>query len=122
MYTHKYPLLHRDHLLLRGYPDSPLRWTSKSTRALAAELAEQDHKVSHEKVAQILRSLDYRLQDSRKAEEGKDHHPDRDAQFQHISADTTVKGTLTKGLPVVSVDTKIIYGAGFSQPIDLSIA
>jgi len=89
--------------LSRGDPESPLRWTSKSTRVLAAELAGQDHPVSHEKVAQILRSLDYSLQGNRKTEEGKDH-PDRDAQFQHINA--TVKGALAKDLPVVSVDTK----------------
>jgi hypothetical protein len=45
--------------LFRGDPESPLRWTSKSTRALAAELAGQDHQVSHDKVAQIFCSLDY---------------------------------------------------------------
>jgi len=89
--------------LARGDPESPLRWTSKSTRVLAAELAEQDHQISHEKVAQILRSMDYSLQCNRKTEEGTDH-PDRDAQFQHINA--TVKGALAKNQPVVSVDTK----------------
>jgi Rhodopirellula transposase DDE domain len=89
--------------LARGDPESPLRWTSKSTRALAAELADQDHQVSHEKVAQILRSMDYSLQGNRKTEEGNDH-PDRDAQFRHINA--TVEGALAKGQPVVSVDTK----------------
>lgn len=89
--------------LSRGDPESPLRWTSKSTRALAAELAEKDHQVSHEKVAQILRSLKYSLQGNRKTEEGN-NHPDRDAQFQHINA--AVKRALAKGQPVVSVDTK----------------
>jgi GT2 family glycosyltransferase len=80
-----------------------MRWTSKSTRALAAELADQARQVSHEKVAQILRSMDYSLQGNRKTEEGNDH-PDRDAQFRHINA--TVKAALAKGQPVVSVDTK----------------
>ena len=70
--------------LARGDPQSPLRWTCKSTRTLAAELARQDHPVSHEKVAQLLRALDYSLQGNRKTEEGADH-PDRDAQFQHIN-------------------------------------
>jgi len=65
--------------LTRGDPESPLRWTSKSTRALAAELAAQDHPVSHEKVAQLLRQMDYSLQGNRKTEEGNDH-PDRDAE------------------------------------------
>ncbi len=70
--------------LARGDPESPLRWTSKSTRVLAAELTAQRHPVSHEKVAQLLRELDYSLQGNRKTEEGSDH-PDRDAQFQHIN-------------------------------------
>ena len=41
--------------LARGDPQSPLRWTCKSTRTLAAELSSQHHPVSHEKVAQFLR-------------------------------------------------------------------
>src|SRR4029450_8030107 len=70
--------------LARGDPQSPLRWTSKSTRTLAAELSRQDHPVSHEKVAQFLRAMDYSLQGNRKTEEGADH-PDRDAQFQQTN-------------------------------------
>jgi hypothetical protein len=54
----------------RGDPESPLRWTSKSTRALSAELAAQHHPISHEKVAQLLRQMDYSLQGNRKTEEG----------------------------------------------------
>lgn len=86
-----------------GDPQSPLRWICKSTRAIAKELDQQNHPVSHAKVAQILHALDYSLQSNRKGEEGKDH-PDRDAQFRHISA--LVKRHLKKGLPVISVDTK----------------
>ncbi|OHE65089.1 MAG: transposase [Treponema sp. RIFOXYC1_FULL_61_9] len=89
--------------LARGDPESPLRWTCKSTRMLAVELAKQNHPVSHEKVAQLLHGMDYSLQGNRKTEEGNDH-PDRDAQFQHINA--AVKVALGKGQPVVSVDTK----------------
>ncbi|MCK6633253.1 MAG: ISAzo13 family transposase [Fimbriimonadaceae bacterium] len=89
--------------LARGDPQSPLRWTLKSTRTLAAELARQHHLVSHEKVAQLLRGMDYSLQGNRKTEEGKDH-PDRDAQFRHINA--RVKRALSAGEPVISVDTK----------------
>jgi hypothetical protein len=89
--------------LTRGDPESPLRWTSKSTRTLAAELTAQDHPVSHEKVAQLLRALDYSLQGTRKMEEGADH-PDRDAQFAYINAQ--VRGALRAGRPVISVDTK----------------
>jgi hypothetical protein len=89
--------------LTRGDPESPLRWTSKSTRSLAAELTAQHHSVSHEKVAQLLRLMDYSLQSNRKTEEGNDH-PDRDEQFQHINEE--VRDALARGQPVVSVDTK----------------
>ena len=87
----------------RGDPESALRWICKSTRAIAGELVERDHPVSHMKVAQILHGLNYSLQGNRKTEEGEDH-PDRDAQFQHINA--AVKKCLAQGLPVISVDTK----------------
>jgi hypothetical protein len=87
----------------RGDPQSALRWTCKSTRVIAEELGAQDHPVSHMKVAQILHGLNYSLQSNRKTEEGEDH-PDRDAQFRHINA--TVKRSLARGIPVISVDTK----------------
>jgi len=89
--------------LARGDPESPLRWTSKSTRALAEELTAQHHPVSHEKVAQFLRQMDYSLQSNRKTEEGNDH-PDRDAQFEHINKQ--VRQALANRRPVISVDTK----------------
>jgi hypothetical protein len=89
--------------LTSGDPESPLRWTSKSTRALSAELAAQHHPVSHEKVAQLLRQMGYSLQGNRKAEEGNGH-PDRDAQFQYINAQ--VSKALAAKRPVISVDTK----------------
>jgi hypothetical protein len=89
--------------LARGDPQSPLRWTCKSTRTLAAELSRQDHPVSHEKVAQFLRAMDYSLQGNRKTEEGADH-PDRDAQFQYIN--DQVRRALAGRRPVISVDTK----------------
>ena len=69
--------------LTRGDPESPLRWTSKSTRVLAAELSANYRSISHEKVAQLLREMNYSLQSNRKTDEGNEH-PDWDAQFQHI--------------------------------------
>jgi len=87
----------------RGDPETPLRWTCKSTRNLAAQLTRQKHPISHMKVAQLLHAQGYSLQGNRKTEEGSDH-PDRDAQFRYIN--TQVKRTLTKGAPVISVDTK----------------
>jgi len=89
--------------LARGDPDSPLRWTCKSTRTLAGELTDRRHPISHEKVAQILRATGYSLQGNRKTEEGQDH-PDRDAQFQHISRE--VRRAMARKWPVISVDTK----------------
>lgn len=87
----------------RGDPETPLRWTCKSTRSLAAQLTRQRHPISHMKVAQLLHAQGYSLQGNRKTEEGGDH-PDRDAQFRYIN--TQVKRTLAKGVPVISVDTK----------------
>jgi hypothetical protein len=89
--------------LSRGDPESPLRWTCKSTRALSKEMKAKEHPLCHEKVAQVLRSMDYSLQGNRKTEEGN-NHPDRDAQFQHINA--VVKKALGRHQPVISVDTK----------------
>src|SRR6266849_9129392 len=39
----------------RGDPMSPLRWTTKSTRNLAAELTRQGHRVSADTVGDLLR-------------------------------------------------------------------
>jgi hypothetical protein len=89
--------------LARGDPQSPLRWTSKSTRTLASQLGAQHHSISHEKVAQLLRVMGYSLQSNRKTEEGKDH-PDRDEQFRYIN--DQVRAALARREPVVSVDTK----------------
>ena len=87
----------------RGDPESPLRWTCKSTRTVAGQLAKGGHPVSHVKVAQLLHDQGYSLQGNRKTEEGADH-PDRDAQFRHIN--TRVKRALAARTPVISVDTK----------------
>lgn len=89
--------------LTRGDPESPLRWTCKSTRALARELTAAEHPISHEKVAQLLWNLGYSLQGNRKTEEGDDH-PDRDAQFCYLNRE--VGRALAQGQPVISVDTK----------------
>lgn len=88
----------------RGDPESPLRWTSKSTRALSSELfAEQGFRVSPRTVAKLLRAHEYSLQAPSKSVEGK-QHPDRDAQFEHIN--DTAQDYVARGAPVISVDTK----------------
>ena len=87
----------------RGDPQSPLRWTTKSTRNLSAELNKNGFSVSHEKVAQLLKRLGYSLQAPRKTNEGKSH-PDRDQQFEYINKQT--KKFQDEGLPVISIDAK----------------
>jgi hypothetical protein len=87
----------------RGHPESPLRWTSKSTRKLAEELRRQNHSVTDRTVAAMLKQSGYSLQANRKSKEGSSH-PDRNAQFEHISRQ--VIGCQRRHQPVVSVDTK----------------
>jgi Rhodopirellula transposase DDE domain len=87
----------------RGDPQSPLRWTCKSTRNLAGALSRQGHRVSYQTVAVLLHELGYSLQALRKAREGGSH-PDRDAQFRHINRQLIA--FQERGQPVVSVDTK----------------
>jgi transposase len=87
----------------RGDPMTPLRWTCKSTRTLAAELKRQGFQVSHTKVAELLKRKGYSLQANRKTREGK-QHPDRNAQFEHINH--RVMACQRRGQPAVSVDTK----------------
>jgi Rhodopirellula transposase DDE domain len=87
----------------RGDPESPLRWTAKSTTQLAAALTEQGHAVSPRTVGRLLNAAGYSLQSNRKTKEGEDR-PDRNAQFEHINA--MVKRFQQRGQPVISVDTK----------------
>jgi Rhodopirellula transposase DDE domain len=89
--------------MTRGHPETPLRWTCKSTRQLAEELTRQNHPVSDRTVARLLYAAGYSLQANRKTREGKDH-PDRNAQFEYISQQ--VGRVQKRGQPVVSVDTK----------------
>jgi transposase len=87
----------------RGDPESPLRWTTKSTRHLADQLTAMGHTISHSAVANLLRHLGYSLQATRKTLEGT-QHPDRDAQFHYINS--LAETFLATGDPVISVDTK----------------
>jgi len=87
----------------RGDPESPLRWTSKSTRKLAAELTTQGFAVSAQKVGQLLAASGYSLQATQKTLEGSSH-PDRNEQFEFIN--DRVDAFHGRGAPVISVDTK----------------
>jgi Rhodopirellula transposase DDE domain len=87
----------------RGDPMSPLRWTCKSLRQLAAELVARGHRISRTVVGELLKAQKFSLQANRKTNEGGDH-PDRDAQFGHINQSVTA--ALAAQEPVISVDTK----------------
>ncbi len=87
----------------RGDPQSPLRWTCKSTPHLVQELRARGHHVSQRSVCDLLAQLDYSLPATRKINEGG-QHADRDAQFSHIAA--MAAHYQADGDPVVSVDTK----------------
>ena len=89
--------------MTRGDPESPLRWTCKSTARLAEELSRENHPVSARTVAAMLREVGYSLQANRKTREGASH-PDRNAQFEYINA--SVQRFLKRGQPAISVDTK----------------
>jgi transposase len=108
------PLMHHDEQLLedlnrlidpvtRGDPESPLRWTCKSTYKIAEALQAQGHRISQRSVHGILKDWGYSLQSNRKREEGT-QHPDRDAQFRYINR--LVRRFQRRAQPVISVDAK----------------
>jgi hypothetical protein len=87
----------------RGDPESPLRWTCKSTTKLTKELQERGFQVSQHTVWMLLDELGYSMQSNRKTREGVEH-PDRNKQFLYIAK--KVEGFQELNLPVISVDTK----------------
>jgi len=87
----------------RGDPQSPLKWTCKSTRELSRELKKRGYTVSHTTVARLLKDAGYSLQSNRKTVEGK-QHPDRNGQFEYIHR--RIKSQQRAGQPALSVDTK----------------
>jgi len=86
-----------------GDPASPLRWTSKSVRRLAAELQAMGHAISYRLVTDLLHAAGYSLQANRKTREGP-QHPDREAQFQYLNEQ--VRRSQRQHRPAISVDTK----------------
>ena len=88
---------------IRGDPEAPLRWVSRSQRNIAEALRRQGFRASQKLVGRLLREQQYSCQANRKTREGS-HHPDRNAQFEHINS--TVKAAIVAGNPAISVDTK----------------
>lgn len=88
----------------RGDPESPLRWTSKSAVVLARAMFDTyGIRISDKTVAKLLRQMGYSLQAPKKNVEGA-QHPDRNAQFEYISAQAI--RCMERDVPVISVDTK----------------
>jgi hypothetical protein len=87
----------------RGDPESPLCWTTLSTRNLAAELTAAGHRVGSDTVAKLLGEQGFSLQAGAKTVEGG-QHPDRNAQFGYLNEQA--REHLDAGDPVISVDTK----------------
>ena len=85
-----------------GDPMSLLKWTGKSTRALAAELTRQGHPLSAMTVCRYSWSMEYSLQGDVKSLECK-QHPERDQQFRYLNRQG--KSFQRSGDPVISVDT-----------------
>lgn len=90
--------------VIRGDPQSALRWTCKSVRRLAEELKQEGISVGYQTVAKGLHDLGYTLQSNKKCISEGGKHPDRNAQFEYINAATGK--ALKRGNPVISVDTK----------------
>jgi len=88
---------------VRGEPESPILWTTKSLRTLSAELGTRGYRISRNRVAELLKQNDFSLQANRKTDEGKSH-PDRDAQFQYIHDKVIEFQSVNQ--PIISVDTK----------------
>lgn len=88
----------------RGDPENPLRWCSKSTLKLTQALNDKGYKVTQRTVYKLLDLQDYSMKSNRKSQEGKEDHPDRDAQFNFINEQT--KEFQRQNFPVLSVDTK----------------
>ena len=86
-----------------GDPERALLWVSKSMDKLADALTALGHPISADTVAKELVKLGYSRQHNRKADEGS-HHPDRNAQFEHINSQ--VLAAQARSQPAISVDTK----------------
>jgi Rhodopirellula transposase DDE domain len=88
---------------MRGDPESPLTWTTRSVKRLAGELTAAGHPCSPVTAWRTLRRAGWTLQSNSKAAEGR-QHPERDAQFRYIAAQAAQH--TAAGQPVISVDAK----------------
>ncbi|MDR1383470.1 MAG: ISAzo13 family transposase, partial [Planctomycetaceae bacterium] len=87
----------------RGDPMSPLKWTSKSIRQLAAALNADGYTCGMTSVRRLLKQLGYSLQANRKTRDGCSRC-DRNAQFEYINEH--IKQEISAKQPMISVDAK----------------
>lgn len=88
----------------KGNPESPLRWTSYSMEHIAELAQAEGYSISAMGVYRILKTKGFALKANKKEVEGKSHHPDRNAQFEHISKQVEMMEKI--GAPILSVDAK----------------
>ena len=86
-----------------GDPMSGIKWTRRTTRNIAEQLATLNIQVSKNTVGRLLKGLGFRLRVNRK-QIATSKSPDRDQQFLYIGAQRELFAT--KGLPIISVDAK----------------
>lgn len=86
-----------------GDPISGVRWSRKSTRKLAGEMARQGHPISRGTVGRLLGEMGLSLKANVKNLSGR-RHPDREEQFQVIGK--RIRSLRRQGAPILSVDTK----------------
>jgi Rhodopirellula transposase DDE domain len=88
----------------KGNPESPLRWTSYSMEHIAQQAQLEGYPISGMGVYRILTAQGFALKANKKEVEGKNNHPDRNAQFEHIAAQ--MEKVEASGAPILSVDAK----------------
>ena len=86
-----------------GDPVSGLKWTRRTTAKLADELRGLGIHVCPQTVARLLKAMGYSLRVNHKKLAGASH-PNRDQQFQHITA--LRERCAADNSPLISVDTK----------------
>jgi dipeptidyl aminopeptidase/acylaminoacyl peptidase len=87
-----------------GDPSSEQKWVRSSLRTLSGRLQEVGHTASPPTVGRLLTKLGYALHVNAKKIEARAHHPDRNAQFDHIAQQR--QAFTAAGWPIISVDTK----------------
>lgn len=86
-----------------GDPVTGVKWTRRTTSKIAKELESAGIGVSARTVARLLKNLRYALRvNQKRVSQGSG--PDRNEQFEHISAQRTTFAE--RDLPIVSIDSK----------------